>query len=53
MWPLALIAMLTLGVEIVAPVRTGDERAVLWLTMLVVPAVPLAAGVHAQYIYPR
>ena len=52
-WPLALTALLALGVEIVALLRVGDERATLWLALLVVPAVPLAAGVHAQFIYPR
>ena len=52
-WPLAIAALLALGIEVVALLRIGDERATLWLAMLVVPAVPLAAGVHAQFIYPR
>ena len=52
-WPLAVSALLGLGLEIVLLWRAGDPRAVLWLLMLVVPALPLAAGVHNQYIYPR
>ena len=52
-WPLAVLAMLGLGLEIFLLLRARDERAQLWLAMLVVPVLPLAAGVHSQAIYPR
>lgn len=52
-WPLAGMAMAALVAELVLLVRARDDRALLWLAMLVVPALPLAAGVHNQYIYPR
>jgi hypothetical protein len=42
-----------LSLEIALLIRARDDHALLWLAMLVVPAVPLAAGVHNQYIYPR
>ena len=43
-WPLAVSALLGLGLEIVLLWRAGDPRAVLWLLMLVVPALPLMYG---------
>jgi len=52
-WPLAALAMLALGLEIVLLWRAREARALLWVAMLVVPALPLAAGVHNQFIYPR
>ena len=52
-WPLAALAMLALTLEIVVSARAGETRAGLWLAMLVVPAIPLAAGVHDHYVYPR
>lgn len=52
-WPLAGLAMAALFTEAALARRAGDERALLWLVMLLVPAVPLAAGLHQQFIYPR
>lgn len=52
-WPLAALALVALSIEIVLLARAGDERAVLWLVMLLVPALPLATGVHDYSIYPR
>lgn len=52
-WPLAGVAMAALFTEAALAKRAGDDRALLWLVMLLVPAVPLAAGVHGQFIYPR
>ena len=52
-WPLAALALAALSIEIVLLARAADERAVLWLAMLLVPAVPFAAGVHDHTIYPR
>lgn len=52
-WPLAIAAMLALALESALLWRAGDDRALLWMAMLLAPAVPLAAGVHSQLIYPR
>lgn len=52
-WPLAGLVLAALATEIVLLARARAQRAWLWLLMLLVPAVPLAAGVHNQYIYPR
>ncbi len=52
-WPLAGLVLVALAAEVVLLARARDARAWLWLLMLLVPALPLAAGVHNQYIYPR
>lgn len=52
-WPLAVAALAALALETALLWRAADDRALLWLAMLLVPAVPLAAGVHSQLIYPR
>ena len=51
--PLAALALLALSIEIALLLRAKDDRALLWLAMLLVPALPFAAGVHNQYVYPR
>lgn len=48
----ALLLAIMVGLEIVLLIRTGDDRWVLWLAIVIVPAVLIAVLGH-EVVYPR
>lgn len=52
-WPLAALVAAALTLEVALLWRARDDKAWLWLATFAVPGLPLAAGVHEHFIYPR
>lgn len=48
----ALLLAMMIGIEIVVLIRAGDDRWVLWLAIVIVPAVLIAVLGH-EVVYPR